>query len=409
MAESCGNCGAELFTGQQFCRLCGTPTRTFSSGEIPTQILPGGGAPPPPQTPPQTSGQPGETTPLSARDTADPVYRSRYAGYQPPADARPQAGHAGGAGPGQRRSRRGLAIALLSVLVVSVGASVYLARRVTMHWVGKKASERQIKVVVPKIKAPQAPDVPGVVVERREADEHVLDEPLDEEGAEVTGGETVITRNFPLEEGKSFAVTNVAGDISVEGWDGEGAEVKITKRGGTPDEREGVEILHSRTDKRLLLTTKPGVARGVRDVRYEIKLPRGLRQVDIVSTDSNVEVSGLAANVGVVVMRGNISLEGVSGTLSTRTTKGNTEVALPADAAGDAVIVDVTNGSVEIKLPPGEDAEIKAETVKGRIEADAGITLNVERRLSGEHAVGRVGKGGRPIILKTVSGDIRIK
>jgi DUF4097 and DUF4098 domain-containing protein YvlB len=74
------------------------------------------------------------------------------------------------------------------------------------------------------------------------------------------------------------------------------------------------------------------------------------------------------------------------------------------------VILDVVNGSVELKLPPGEDAEIKAETVKGRIEAGSGIALNVERRLSGEHAVGRVGSsGGRAIILKTVSGDIRIK
>ena len=398
MTERCGSCGADLFTGQQFCRSCGTPTRTFTSGEIPTQILPEGGARAPA---PRSAEQPSQTTPLAARDTADPVYRSRYAGHRPPAQARP--------GGGPRGSRRGLVFALLAVLVVSVGASVYIARQVTMHWVRKKASEKQIKVVVPKVKVPELPGVPGVVVEPPEADEAGEEEALDEEGAEVSGSETVITRVFPLEAGSSFAVTNVAGDIDVKAWDGEGAEVKITKRGGTADEREDVEIMHRRTPERLQLTTKPGAAHGVRDVRYEIKLPRGLRQVDIRSTDSNVSVSGLDAGVGVNVMRGEIYLDGVSGTISTRTTKGNTKVALASAAPAAPLLVNGVNGNVEIKLRPGTNADVKAETIDGRVEAGDQLNLNVERRLSGEHAVGRLGKGGQPIVVKTVSGNIRIR
>ena len=71
MAEACSNCGAELFAGQQFCRQCGAPTLKFSTGDVPTQILPesrGG--------PPQSGGigadaTRSQTTPLTPRETAD--------------------------------------------------------------------------------------------------------------------------------------------------------------------------------------------------------------------------------------------------------------------------------------------------------------------------------------------------
>lgn len=394
MTQRCDKCGTELFTGQQFCRLCGTPTRAFTSGEIPTQILPGGGAP----RGGQTGEQPGETTPLPARDTADPVYPSRYAGRQPPATP----------GVGRRRSRRGLVLGLLAAVVVSVGASVYIARRITMHWVAKRAQEKQVKIVVPKVKTPPMPAMPpahGVA-----AAEPGEEEALDEDGAEVSGSETVITRSFEVEEGSLFAVSNVAGDIRVEGWDGEEAEVRITKRGGTPAEREAVEILHRSSPGRVQLTTGRGGRGGVRDVRYEVKLPKGLlRQVDVVSNDSNVTVSGLDANVGVVVMRGEISLDGVAGTVSTRTTKGNTKISLASADPAAPMILNGVNGNVEIKLRPGTNADVKAETIDGRIEAGDGVKLSVERRLSGEQAVGRLGKGGQPIVVKTVSGNIKIR
>lgn len=398
MTQRCGNCGTELFTGQQFCRLCGTPTRAFTSGEIPTQILPAAAAPP---RAGQTNEQPAETTPLPARDTADPVYPSRYAGQTTPphATARGEA----------RRSRRGLVFGLLAAVVVSVGASAYIARRITLHWVGKRAAqEKQIKIVVPKAGRPETPPPMPPVPAVAELEDDGEDEPLDEDDAEVTAGETVITKSFAVEAGGLFALTNVAGDIRVEGWDGEEAEVKITKRGGTPDEREAVEIMHRSSPGRTQLTTGKGGARGVREVRYEIKLPRGLRQVDIVSTDSNVSVSGLDAGVGVVVMRGEIELDGVAGTVSTRTTKGHTKVALASADPAAPMMLNGVNGNVEIRLRPGTNAEFKAETIDGRVEAGGGVRLNVERRLSGEHAVGRLGKGGQPIVAKTVSGNIKI-
>lgn len=402
MTQRCDKCGTELFTGQQFCRLCGTPTRAFTSGEIPTQILPDAGA----ASAGQTSHQPAETTPLPPRDTADSVYPSRYAGQQPFA---PQtASHAGE----RRRSRRGLVFGLLAAVVVSVGASVYIARQVTLHWVGKKATERQVKIVVPQVKAPELPELPPMpgVAEAPEPPGLELEDVLDEAGAEVSGDKTIITKTFPLDSDGSFTLGHLAGDITVEGWDGEAAEVRITKRGGTSAQRAEVEIRHAHADDELRLETAGGAAaNGVRDVQYAIRLPRRLRRIEISARDANVRLSGLGGNIAVNLMRGNIDLDGVSGTVSTRTTKGHTKIALADDTPAAPQVFNGVNGDIELRLKPGTNADLKAETIDGRVEADDDLGLRIDRRLAGEQAVGRLGTGGHPIVVKTVSGNIKIR
>ncbi len=402
MTQRCDKCGTELFTGQQFCRLCGTPTRAFTSGEIPTQILPDAGA----ARAGQTAHQPAETTPLPPRDTADP-YPSRYAGRQPSA---PQtASHSGG----PRRSRRGLVFGLLAAVVVSVGASVYIARQVTLHWIGKKATQRQIKIVVPPGKAPERPEPPPMpgVAEAPEPPELELEDVLDEAGAEVSGDKTIITKTFPLDPDGSFTLGHLAGDITVEGWDGEAAEVRITKRGGTSARRAEVEIRHAHADDELQLETAGGggAANGVRDVQYAIRLPRRLRRIEISARDANVRLTGLRGNIAVNLMRGNIDLDGVSGTVSTRTTKGHTKITLADDTPAEPQVFNGVNGDIELRLKPGTNADLKAETIDGRVEADDDLGLRIDRRLAGEQAVGRLGAGGHPIVVKTVSGNIRIR
>ena len=403
MAELCSSCGAELFAGQQYCRRCGAPTRKFSTAEVPTQILPDarGGAP-------RDTGQPGarptDTTPLGARQTGDAGYESRFAGYQPlaPSGSRPPlvppAPKAGG-------SRRGWLWALLAVLVASVAISAVVARQLAVHWAGKKnnAPPRVVKVSVPKLEVPDVALPPPLVLHGDEGGE-----PLDEEGAEVTSDKTVITETFPLGEEGRLSIVNVAGNITVEGWDGDEAEVKITKRGGTAEDRAAARILRSESDNRLTLRTEEGAHR-LHEVRYEIKVPRAVRQLEITARDSNVKVANVAGGLSVRVDRGNIELMNVGGAASTHTMKGHTKVVLADAEPGDAQVFSGVNGDIELRLQPGTNAQIKAQTVEGDIEADRGLRLDMQKRAAGWHAAGTIGHGGEPILVKTVSGNIKIK
>jgi hypothetical protein len=232
------------------------------------------------------------------------------------------------------------------------------------------------------------------------------------EGAEVSGRETIVTKTYPLAKGGTFSLRNVSGDIKIEGWDEPRAEVKIIKRGGSEAQRDALKIGREQRPDRLALSTAPAGHAGVEEVEYQVKLPRGLREVEIVSTNSNVELANLqTAAVSINVQRGDIELEDVGGTVASHTTTGDTHVRLTeATAAARAPqAFNGIHGDIEIELPADTNAELKAETIGGDIEIDEEFGIKVEKRMVGQQAAGRIGKGGAPVVVKTVSGSIKIK
>ena len=409
MAERCGNCGAELFEGQQFCRACGAPTRQFSREDLPTQLLPHQQQQQT-QQPPQT---PLSTAPLSGgRNTSDPVYGAGYQSYQPPVVASPQqqvqqrhTSPVGGALPPPRRSR-GWLYAVLALLIFCGGATLVAG----IFMMNRRPAPRVVKVGArPNVVVPHVPNMPDMPVPPPPFDdEGAL---LENEGAEVDGNQTTITKTYPLASNGSFAVHNINGDITVEGWDEQEAEVKIIKRGGSPEARDALRIVREQSAGRLAFNTMPEArGGGVQEVRYVVKVPRNLRELEIVSNNSNIELTGAhAASISVVVQRGNIQLEDVSGTVNSRTTKGNTKVVVGDAARTAPQVFNGISGNIELELAPDVNAELKAETVSGDIEIDEELGIKVEKRMVGQQAVGRIGKGGQPIVVKTVSGNIKIR
>ncbi len=395
MAERCNSCGAELFTGQQFCRACGTPTRRFSSEELPTQMLPPGGQeqPPPPQQPAAT---PLATSPLDAgRHTSDPVFGAGYTSYQPPPapplHAPVPAPHAR-----TRSGSRTWLYAVLGLLIFFGGASVVAG----LFFMNRRA-QRVVKTVVrPNVKAPMPPMPPPHPMNRGE-----------EEGKTITGEQSVITETYPLAQGGSFSLRNFSGDITVEGWDEQQAEVKIIKRGGGKTAGAAFNVVHEEGANRLVFNSTPEkTGGGVQVVEYVVKLPRNLRELEIVSMKSNVELVDVhSASISINVQQGDIELEDVSGTVNSRTTKGNTTVVLAEAAKGAPQVFNGIRGNIELELAPGTNAELKAETVDGEIDVDEDLHIKVEQRMIGQHAVGRLGTGGQPIVVKVVSGNIKIK
>ncbi|HEV2880614.1 MAG TPA: DUF4097 family beta strand repeat-containing protein [Pyrinomonadaceae bacterium] len=394
MAERCNSCGAELFTGQQFCRACGAPTRQFSSEELPTQMLPPGG-----QEQPPTAQTPLATSPLPGRNTSDPVYGAAdYSRYQPP--VAPQRVTAPVVAPlappvARRRSHAWL-YAVLGLLIFFAGASVVAG----LFFMNRQAQRVTKTIVRPNVKVPMPPMPPP---------SHPMD--MGAEGTEVSDGQTIITKTYPLAKDGSFSLRNFSGDITVEGWDEQQAEVKTIRRGGDDAGRAAFQVVQEEGTNRLVFNSMPEkMPGGAREVQYVVKLPRNLRELEIVSINSNVELANVhSTSISINVQRGNIELEDVSGTVNSRTTKGNTTVVL-AEAAKDAPqVFNGIHGNIELELSPGTNAELKAETIDGDIEIDEDLQIKVERRMMGQQAVGRVGTGGQPIVVKVVSGNIKIK
>jgi hypothetical protein len=395
MAERCNSCGAELFTGQQFCRACGTPTRQFSSEELPTQILPPNAQEGQQQQP--AAPTPLATSPLPGRDTSEQVFGAGYSRYQPP--PAPQRATAPVVAPHARPRSRVWLYAVLGLLLFFAGATVVAG----LFFIRQPTHTAKKVVTRPNIAVPRPPHIPPP---------HPMEEGMEVvEGVEVSGAQSTITKTYPLAKDGSFSLRNFKGDITVEGWDEQQAEVKIIKRGGSREPHHTLDIMRQEGNNRLVFNTTPEKLGGVaREVEYIVKLPRNLRELEIVSMTSNVNLTGVhSASISVNVQQGNIELEDVSGTVNSRTTKGNTTVVLSEAANGAPQVFNGIHGNVELELPTGMNADLKAETVNGDIDIDEDLGIKVEQRVIGRAAVGRLGAGGKPIVVKVVSGNIKIK
>jgi hypothetical protein len=393
MTQRCKNCGAELFAGQQFCRRCGAHTGLLAHDEVATRILPG--------------QAPTGTEPLGGERNTDAGFGPRPTGaaYQPPQQVVPLQSAPPAATP---RRRFGFGLLALLTFVVLLGVATIGLGLYFSHRAQPGTTARKIIINPPRPPAipapPGVPAVPGVP----DAEEAGDFETLDEDGADVSDDKTVITKTFPLKaDAGQFELYNVNGDIKIEGWDEPQAEVKVTKRGGDPDEREATEIKVQQTGNRLELRTQPGG--GVEDVTYEVHLPRRLTHVRLSATNGDVKLSGLHGHIEITTQRGDVKLEDISGAVTTKTVTGNTKVVL-ADATADAPqTFNAVSGNVEIQLGAESNVALQADTTGGEITVSDALGLKVEKHLVGQHVAGPIGRGGPPLAIRTVNGNIKIK
>ncbi len=230
---------------------------------------------------------------------------------------------------------------------------------------------------------------------------------MSEEGARVSDNKTIITGSYPLNDNATVSLTNITGNITIEGWDQPQAEVRVTKEGGSEQDRQAVQIKLSSSKDLLSLETSPARSSPV-ETHYELKLPNHVRAVEINSADSAVKLSQMTGAITISVQGSSIELKDISGAVRTKIVKGETKVTLNK-SPGEPQELSSISGDIELRLHGDINADISAETIDGEIEADDDLELKVEKRTMGQSATVRVGTGGVALSIKTINGDIRIK
>ena len=403
MPESCHNCGAELYEGQQFCRRCGAHLRGGpAGGEAPTQLFPAGA---------HTAPAPAVgTSPLGGGGRTDPVAQAQPTAYQPPLATFQRTSPLPAAQPAPRRRRGAWLVALLVVFVLGAGlasGAAYLWWRATRPSVIVRKTHAGHPTGVPAVPPPPAPENLGARIKEALKNSGVP-LPIDESGAVVSGTETVLTQTYDLGSVSSFAIHAGRGSVTVTGGDGDRAVVKITKQGGSPQERAGARVLASKTDEGLRLMTAPVQSAAV-SVSYEVSLPRDLGQLEITVDNGHVRVSGFDGSVAADVKAGEVEFRDVSGRVRSKLIKGNTKVFYTGEGREGAQEFSVVKGNIEAALPEGAGADLKAETLDGDIELDERLGLRVEKGPTGSHVAGRLGEGGEALLFKVTNGDVRLK
>jgi Toastrack DUF4097 len=139
-------------------------------------------------------------------------------------------------------------------------------------------------------------------------------------------------------------------------------------------------------------------------VEFDVKVPAGA-PLTASTVNGAVDVKELDARASVQTVNGSIDLQ-TGGFGTAQTVNGSITARLGQATWEDTLALKTVNGSIELSLPPGTDADLVAKTVNGRIESELPITMHEMSRRS---IRGTIGSGGRALSLETVNGSISLK
>jgi hypothetical protein len=152
--------------------------------------------------------------------------------------------------------------------------------------------------------------------------------------------------------------------------------------------------------------------RGPRDrIDFEVRLPRRLK-LSANSVSGDVRVTGVGDEVQAASVSGAVSLDHVRApSISATSVSGDVEAHVDALTGGGDLRFTSVSGNVSLELPRNLDADVRLQTVSGELDSDFPLVIRGPARMGpGRHSVtGTIGRGGRELLLTTVSGDVRLR
>lgn len=223
--------------------------------------------------------------------------------------------------------------------------------------------------------------------------------------------------------GQVIEIKGVNGSVRAEAASGNEVEVVAVKRGRRSDPNEvkiavvehgdGVTVcaVYPSPDPSRPNECQPGSGGRMNtrnndvDVEFTVRVPAGVRFAGR-TVNGAVEAEFLAGDVSARTVNGSVTVS-TTGHASAHTVNGSIKASLGSASWNDALEFETVNGSITVSLPAGTDADLSAKTVNGEITSD--LPLTVRGRFTGRELSGTLGRGGRPLVLKTVNGSLRVR
>jgi len=223
--------------------------------------------------------------------------------------------------------------------------------------------------------------------------------------------------------GGTVEIRNLAGDLRARPGSGETVRVRAVKE-GRADSPSTVRIEVVETAAGVTIcAVYPDVA-GLPRNRCA---PGGAAQLasraNDVSVRFEIEVPPSRAFVG-MTLAGAVEAIGLDGYVAARTISGDIEISTVGLAEATTIAGDITasigqpvwdrdlsfravQGDLSVWLPANTNTDVWGSTGRGAVATD--FPLRITRQGASRQLQGRLGSGGRNLILETVSGDIALR
>jgi hypothetical protein len=141
-------------------------------------------------------------------------------------------------------------------------------------------------------------------------------------------------------------------------------------------------------------------------VDFTVRVPANVRFIAN-NVNGPVLATSLRSDIEAYTVNGRINLS-TSGVASAESVNGSIDATLGATKWNEPLDYRTVNGAITLTLPSAVAAEVRAETMNGRVSSDFPINIQTSRR-RGRRITGTIGSGGRELHLSTVNGGIRLR
>ncbi len=226
-----------------------------------------------------------------------------------------------------------------------------------------------------------------------------------------------------VERGDFIEIKGVNGEIHAELSSGNEVEVRAELRAkkSDPDDVEMKVVEHS--DGVTICAVYPSKD----EDRPNECLPGGKGRMNVKDNDVVVDFTvRIPAGVGFIgrTVNGDVDALGIEGDVQAHTVNGGIDISATGLAEATTVNGSITasmnranwngtlsfttvNGSVTLEMPDDLNCNLSVSTVNGHLDFD--FPLTVEGRFSPRHVKGKIGQGGRDLVIKTVNGSVQLR
>jgi hypothetical protein len=201
------------------------------------------------------------------------------------------------------------------------------------------------------------------------------------------------------------------GGISVKAWSK--SEILVRARvdtyGETKSQAESrqSEVVIATAGGKVSSTGPKTMGKTHYSVSYEVFVPRKI-DLSLNSTNGGVSIEGVSGNISSETTNGGLKLTNLAGKVFARTTNGGVKVVLAGPTwEGEGFEVSSTNGGVSIEAAPNYSAQLELRTTNGGLSSQ--IPVTVQGKYTGKSISAKIGNGGPPVRATTTNGGISLK
>lgn len=140
-------------------------------------------------------------------------------------------------------------------------------------------------------------------------------------------------------------------------------------------------------------------------VDFTVRVPKGVKLV-AKTVNGEVLATGLQSEVEANTVNGKIKVA-TTDLARAHTVNGGIEVSMGAATWDGQLEFSTVNGEIDLTMPQGVNADVKASTVNGGISTS--FPLTVSGKWGPKSINGRIGNGGHELKLSTVNGGINLR